>query len=167
MLQKGHNKLVQRPIPIDAIKSHQMQSTSGQPAQAAGNSAASRTVWRSRPIRSIIICGIILVGAVTAVTRGLLLNLHDRALAENEYAIESLALTLAGQIDRGLQSIGLISTAVIERMQSLGTMSAATTMPRAGGRSKANLIAIVGKFTTPLNLCSAFRSFCATGSRGT
>ena len=47
----------------------------------------------------IIFCGIILVGAVTAATRGLLLNLHDRALAENECALESLALTLAGEVD--------------------------------------------------------------------
>ena len=141
-------------------------AASGAPAHVADNSAVLWTMWRSRPIRLVIICGIILVGIVIAATASMLSNLRDRELAESERGLKRLALVLAEQIDPGFQSIKLIQTAVIERIQSLGTMSAATTMPRAGGRSKANLIAIVEKFPTPLNLCSAFRSFCATGSRG-
>ena len=66
----------------------------------------------------------LLIGAVIAATAGLLSNLYNRELVENERRLESLALVLAEQIDRSFQSIELIQTAVIERMQSLGIASA-------------------------------------------
>jgi diguanylate cyclase (GGDEF)-like protein/PAS domain S-box-containing protein len=72
----------------------------------------------------IIICGIILLVVVIAATASLLSNLRDRDLAEKERTLESLALVLAEQIDRSFQSIELIQTAVVERMQSLGVASA-------------------------------------------
>jgi hypothetical protein len=56
--------------------------------------------------------------------RRLLSNLYNRELVENERRLESLALVLAEQIDRSFQSIELIQTDVIERMQSLGIASA-------------------------------------------
>jgi hypothetical protein len=59
-----------------------------------------------------------------AATGALLLNLRDRDLAESERRLNGLALVLAEQIDRNFQSIGIIQTAVIERMQSLGIASA-------------------------------------------
>jgi diguanylate cyclase (GGDEF)-like protein/PAS domain S-box-containing protein len=65
----------------------------------------------------------LLIGAVIAATAGLLSNLYNRELVENERRLESLALVLAEQIDRSFQSIELIQTAVIERMQSLGVAS--------------------------------------------
>jgi hypothetical protein len=153
-------------MPIDAIKSHQMQTSSEEFAQVADNSAAPATVWRSRPIRLLILCGVLLAAVTIAVTSSLLLTLRNRDLAESESNLKSLVLVLAEQIDRSFQSVELMQTAVIERMQRsrVGTVSAATTMPRSGGRAKANLIAMVGRLPTPLNLCSAFQCFCATGS---
>jgi len=65
----------------------------------------------------------LLIGAVIAATAGLLSNLYNRELVENERRLESLALVLAEQIDRSFQSIELIQTDVIERMQSLGIAS--------------------------------------------
>ena len=64
-----------------------------------------------------------LIGAVTAATGGLLLNLRERDLVESERRLNGLALVLAEQIDRSFQSIELIQTAVIDRMQSLGIAS--------------------------------------------
>ena len=96
---------------------------SGGPAHVADNSPAPGTAWGSRPVRLIIICGMLLIGAVIAATAGLLSNLYNRELVENERRLESLALVLAEQIDRSFQSIELIQTAVIERMQSLGIAS--------------------------------------------
>lgn len=80
--------------------------------------------WLSRPVRLIIMCGIVLIGAVMAVTTGLLLNLRDRDLVESERRLSGFALVLAEQIDRNFQAIELIQTAVIERMQRLGIASA-------------------------------------------
>ena len=101
-----------------------MQDASGEPAHVADNSPAPRTAWHSRPVRLIVICGILLIGAVIAATAGLLLNLRDRELAASERTLERLALVLAEQIDRSFQSIELIQTAVVERIQSLGIASA-------------------------------------------
>ena len=101
-----------------------MRTASEEPAHVADNSAASRTVWHSRPVRLIIICEILLIGVVIAVTASMLLNLRDRELAENERGLKRLAFVLAEQIDRSFQSIELIQTVVIERMKSLGIASA-------------------------------------------
>ena len=90
-------------------------------AHTAHKTAAS---WRSRPIQLIIVCGIILLFIVIAITAGLLSNLRDRDLAEKARALESLTLVLAEQIDRSFQSIELVQTAVIERMRTYGVASA-------------------------------------------
>ena len=95
-----------------------------EPVHAGDKSAATRTPWHSRPIRLIIICGIILLAVVVAATASLLSNLRDRDLAEKERGLENLVLILAEQIDRSFQSIELVQTAVVERMQSLGIASA-------------------------------------------
>jgi len=89
-------------------------------AHTAYKSAAS---WRSRPIQSIVVCGIILLAIVIAATASLISNLRDRDLAEKTRALESLTLVLAEQIDRSFQSIELIQTAIVERMQNLGIAS--------------------------------------------
>src|SRR5664279_6141437 len=101
-----------------------MRTASGESAHIVDNSATAKSAWHSRPIRLIIICGIILVGAVIAATAGLLLNLRDRDLAESKRELSRLTLILAEQIDHSFQSAELIQTAVIERMQSLGIASA-------------------------------------------
>jgi diguanylate cyclase (GGDEF)-like protein/PAS domain S-box-containing protein len=86
--------------------------------------SAPRQPWYSCPARLIVICGIILGAVVVAATAGLLSNLRDLDLAEKKRAQENLALVLAEQIDRSFQSIELVQTAVVERMQSLGIESA-------------------------------------------
>ena len=103
---------------LNTSRGHGGQTGPGKPARVAAIQRRPRASWYSRPIRLIIICGIILVGVVIAATVGLNLVLRDRALAEKERTLESLALVLAEQIDRSFQSIELIQTAVIERMKS-------------------------------------------------
>ena len=88
------------------------------------NSVTARNARHSHPIRLIIICGIIVVGVVIAVTASLLLNLRNRDLAEKARTLQSLALMVADQVDRNLTSIELVQNSVIERMQSLGIASA-------------------------------------------
>jgi hypothetical protein len=111
-------------VQLDATESDRMRTASEEPAQVADNSAASRTEWNSRLVRWIIIFGIVLVGAIIASTGVVLLDLRDRELAESERELKRLVFVLAEQIDRSFQSMVLIQTAVIERMQSLGIASA-------------------------------------------
>ena len=106
----------------------------GGPAHVADKSSAPETAWGSRPIRLIIIFGIVLVGAIIAVTGVILLNLRDRELAETEHNLNSLTLVLAEQIDRGFQSIEVIQNSVIERMQSLGIATAEDYERQMSGR---------------------------------
>jgi diguanylate cyclase (GGDEF)-like protein/PAS domain S-box-containing protein len=75
----------------------------------------------------------LLIGAVMAAAGSLLLNLRDRDLAESERRLNGLALVLSEQIDRNLQSIEVIQTAVIERMRSLGIASAEDLERRMSG----------------------------------
>ncbi len=112
------------PLQRNATGRHEGQAAPEGTSTAVGHSAAQRVPWHSRPIRLIVICGIILVAVVVAATASLLSNLRDRDLAEKERALESLALVLAEQIDRSFQSIELVQTVMIERMQSLGIASA-------------------------------------------
>ncbi|MGB9118831.1 EAL domain-containing protein [Bradyrhizobium sp.] len=100
------------------------QSAAGDATCVADEPPVAKIAWLSRPVGLIIICGILLVGVVMAATGALLLNLRDRDIAENERRLNGLALVLAEQIDRSLQSIEVIQTAVIERMRSLGIESA-------------------------------------------
>jgi diguanylate cyclase (GGDEF)-like protein/PAS domain S-box-containing protein len=94
-------------------------------ARVPDTSVRARAPWYSRPIQLIVVCGIILIAVVTAVTSSLLSNLRDRDLANKEHDLGSLALVLAEQLDRSFQSIDLIQTVLIERMQSLGIASTA------------------------------------------
>jgi diguanylate cyclase (GGDEF)-like protein len=109
---------------IGATEGGRMRTASAQPAHIADYSEAAKSAWHSRPIQLIIVCGIILIGAVIAATAGLLLNLRDRDLADGEGDLSRLTLVLAEQIDQTFQSVELIQTAVVERMQNLGIASA-------------------------------------------
>ena len=109
---------------LNASGGHGGQTAPGEPVRVADGSAVPWSPWYSRPIRLIVVCGIILLAIVIAATMALLSNLRDRDLAEKERALESLTSVLAEQIDRSFQSIELVQMAVIERMRTLGIASA-------------------------------------------
>ncbi len=109
---------------LDASERHRRQPAPGGTAYVADDSPIRKIAWLSRPVQLIIICGILLIGAVMAATGALLLDLRDRELVEGERRLSSLARVLAEQIDRNFQSIEVIQTGVIERIQSLGIASA-------------------------------------------
>ncbi|MBI3704781.1 MAG: EAL domain-containing protein [Rhizobiales bacterium] len=94
-------------------------------AQVAVHADAARAPWYSRPLQLIVVCGIILIAVVMAVTWSLLSNLRDRDLTDREHDLSSLSLVLAEQLDRSFQSIDLIQTVLVERMQNFGISSIA------------------------------------------
>jgi hypothetical protein len=80
-------------------------------------------VWHNRPIRYLILCGVLIIAAIVAATAIMVGNLRDRALSESERELKNTALILAEQIDRTFQAIDLIQSSVIEKIQSLGIAS--------------------------------------------
>jgi len=86
-------------------------------------SASTRPRWHARPLVTILVGGFILITAVVAVTWSLLSNLRDRDLTNKEHALESLAVVLAEQLDRGFQSIDLMQTVLIDHIQRYGITS--------------------------------------------
>jgi hypothetical protein len=108
---------------IDATGSQRAQPAPEELARVAGKTKAVNTAWGFQTVRLIIICGIVLVGAVIAATVGLLSDLRDRELTHSERDLTRLSLVIAEEIDRNFQSIELIQTAVIDRMQASGIAS--------------------------------------------
>jgi PAS domain S-box-containing protein len=79
--------------------------------------------WRNRPIRNIILCGLLLIAMIAVGTSIMVTNFRNRELADNERELKNVALIVAEQTDRSFQSLELVLTSVIERMQSLGIAS--------------------------------------------
>jgi diguanylate cyclase (GGDEF)-like protein len=80
-------------------------------------------VWRNRPIRYLILCGVALIAAIVISTAIMVGNLRDRALLESERELKNTALILAQQIDRTFQGIDLVQISVLEKIKSLGISS--------------------------------------------
>jgi diguanylate cyclase (GGDEF)-like protein len=91
-------------------------------------------VWHNRPIRYLILCGVLIIAAIVAATAIMVGNLRDRALSESERELKNTALILAEQIDRTFQAIDLIQSSVIEKIQSLGIASGEDYARRMSGQ---------------------------------
>jgi diguanylate cyclase (GGDEF)-like protein len=91
-------------------------------------------VWRNRPIRYLILCGVLLIAAIVVGTAIVVGNLRDRALFESERELKNTALILAEQIDRTFQAVDLIQSSVIEKIQSLGISSSEDYARRMSGQ---------------------------------
>jgi diguanylate cyclase (GGDEF)-like protein len=89
--------------------------------------------WRNRPIRYLILCGLLLVAAIVVGTSIMVGNFRNRALADSERELKNTALILAEQIDRSFQAVELVQRSVIEKIQSLGITSSEDYASRMSG----------------------------------
>src|SRR5450759_1238089 len=108
---------------LDASERHRRRTAPGGPARVADNSPAAGTAWRSRPVRWIILCGVLLIVAIAVVTGLMLSNLRSRALTECEREIKNIALVLAKQMERDFDAVVSVQTSLIERIRALGIAS--------------------------------------------
>jgi diguanylate cyclase (GGDEF)-like protein/PAS domain S-box-containing protein len=83
------------------------------------------TVWRNRPSRYLILCGVTLIAAIVVSTAIMVDNLRNRALSNSERELKNTALILAEEVDRTFQAVDLIQSSVIAKIQSLGISSEA------------------------------------------
>jgi diguanylate cyclase (GGDEF)-like protein len=91
-------------------------------------------VWRDRPIRYLIICGVLLIAAIAVSTAIMVGNFRNRALDDNERELKNTALILAEEIDRSFQGLELVQRSVIEKIQSLGIASSEDYARQMSGR---------------------------------
>ena len=93
-----------------------------------------------RPILSLALFGVLLVAAIVV---GIAMTTHtfrDRELANSERELKNTALILAEQTDRTIQSLDLVLTSVIERVQSLGISSTEDFARRMSGQDVQSLL---------------------------
>ncbi|MDQ2954531.1 MAG: hypothetical protein M3R18_06315, partial [Pseudomonadota bacterium] len=93
-----------------------MQAVSLQTAPVADNRSAPNA-WRARPVRLLVLCGLLL-GAVIAVGTGIMLSdLRNRALSGTERELRNIASILAEQSDRELNALALVQSSVIAQLK--------------------------------------------------
>ena len=90
-------------------------------------------VWRNRPIRYLVLCGVLLIAAIVVSTSIMVDNLRDSALFDSERELKNTALILAEQIDRSFQAVDLVQSGVIEKIETLGIASSEDFARRLSG----------------------------------
>ena len=81
------------------------------------------TVWRNRPSRYLILCGVTLIAVIVVSTAIMVDNLRNRALSNGERELKNTALILAEEVDRTFQAVDLIQSSIIAKIRSLGISS--------------------------------------------
>jgi diguanylate cyclase (GGDEF)-like protein len=81
------------------------------------------SIRRSRPIRWLIACGVVLVVAIAIGTTVTIGNFRERALANSERELENTALLLARHFDQQLHQIELVQESLAEDVRSAGVAS--------------------------------------------
>jgi hypothetical protein len=97
----------------------------------------------TRPHRAIGYLALFGVLLVAGIVVGIAMATHtfrDRELANSERELKNTALILAEQADRTIQSLDLVLTSVIERMQSLGISSTEGFARRMSGQEVQSLL---------------------------
>jgi len=77
----------------------------------------------NRPIRNLILCGLLLLVAIAGGAAVLIGNLRNSALSHSERELKNTALILAEQIDRSFQSLDSVQRAMADMVQSRRTVS--------------------------------------------
>jgi diguanylate cyclase (GGDEF)-like protein len=90
-------------------------------ARASKSFAQKRA--RSRAVQLLVLCGLLLAGAILAGTSFIVASLHNRVLADNERELRNLALVLAEQTDRTFQALEVVQSSLIDRSRALGVTS--------------------------------------------
>jgi hypothetical protein len=92
-------------------------------SQIGLSAIAGMVVWRNRPIRYLILCGVLLIAAIVVSTSIMVVSFRSRALVESERELKNTSLILAEQISRSFQAVELVQRNVMEKIQSLGIAS--------------------------------------------
>jgi len=98
------------------------------------------TVWRNRPIRYLVICGVLLIATIVIITAIIVSNLRTRALFNSERELKNTALILAEQLDLSFQSIELVQNSVVAKIRSRGIASSQDLTRQMSGQDVNDLL---------------------------
>src|SRR4051812_23497839 len=103
------------------IKAHSVWSL---PARLARSRSGSAMISRaSRPIRRLVICGVLLIAATVIGTAITIDRFRERALANSERELENTALLLARHFDQHLEDLEVIQKNLVESVLAAGITS--------------------------------------------
>jgi PAS domain S-box-containing protein len=71
----------------------------------------------------VVACSALLGCVIIAATASVIINLHSQMVTDTERELRNMALVLAEQIDHSFESIALVQSGLIERMDRLGILS--------------------------------------------
>jgi len=81
------------------------------------------TIQSSRPIRRLILCGILLIVAIAIGTAAMVDSFRERALANSRRELENTALLLARHFDQQLVDLQFVQEGIVASMRSAGIVS--------------------------------------------
>ena len=93
------------------------------PTMAFRSAALDRDNQAGHPTRLLIVCGILLIGAVVAGIIFATTNLRERSLAESERGLSNSVRILSDQVGRTFQAISNVQRAVLDDVRALGLSS--------------------------------------------
>jgi PAS domain S-box-containing protein len=91
---------------------------------AGADGAAKPPSAATRLIHLVAACSALLMCVIVAGTITIIINLRARAVAETQRELRNMALVLAEQIDRSFESVALVESGLVERMNRLNIVSA-------------------------------------------
>ena len=104
--------------PISSI--WRLSGRSESTAVAPHHSAAS---FRRGPVLWLILCGVLLVAAITISTALIIGQFRERALSNSERELENTVLLLTRHFDQQFEDADIIATDLIAKMQFAGSAS--------------------------------------------
>ena len=75
------------------------------------------TIQSSRPIRRLILCGVLLIAAIAIGTAAMVDSFRERALANSRRELENTALLLARHFDQQLEDLEFVQKSLVASMQ--------------------------------------------------
>src|SRR6185437_6204050 len=77
-------------------------------------------IGNTRAKTLLVTCGCLFGLIIAACTILLLVQLRHRDIADSERELKNLSLTIAEEVDRGLQAVDMLQVGLIEHMQQRG-----------------------------------------------
>src|SRR5882757_466446 len=110
-----------RPSAENSVNSDSISPTN---EVAQDNADAATTTRRMRAEHWLMVCGLVLTGAIVAGAAGMVTNLYQRSMATHARELENTAGILADQTERAFETVRLMQAGVVERVKDLNIASA-------------------------------------------
>jgi diguanylate cyclase (GGDEF)-like protein/PAS domain S-box-containing protein len=99
-----------------------------------GEFSLTLSIPQSRPIRRLIICGLLLVTVIGIGTAAMIGSFRERALVSSERELENAVLLLARHFDQQIEQLAIVETTLTERVLSDGMDSSGIFERQMSGR---------------------------------